>query len=159
MTELTIHTQADADAKIPAWLRGEGPFHLRVEPMELIDVIVWLFSDYDRYCIDDRFGIPANASRAKLSLVTVSGGDSPLHPDWVRSLRDQCAAAGVEFVFKSWGEWSNRHPQSPPIPGQEVERCVVGDPEVDGIMMYRVGRSRSGRVLDGRTHDGKGGGE
>ncbi|MBF2715689.1 phage Gp37/Gp68 family protein [Agrobacterium vitis] len=40
----------------------------------------------------------------------VAGGESgrnarPMHPDWVISLRDQCAAAGVPFLFKQWGEW------------------------------------------------------
>ncbi|MBB5443640.1 MULTISPECIES: phage Gp37/Gp68 family protein [unclassified Paraburkholderia] len=40
----------------------------------------------------------------------VAGGESgpgarPMHPDWARSLRDQCAAAGVPFLFKQWGEW------------------------------------------------------
>lgn len=38
----------------------------------------------------------------------VCGGESgrkarPAHPDWVRSLRDQCIAASVPFHFKSWG--------------------------------------------------------
>jgi protein gp37 len=28
-----------------------------------------------------------------------------MDPDWARSLRDQCAAAGVPFLFKQWGEW------------------------------------------------------
>lgn len=32
-------------------------------------------------------------------------GARPMHPDWARSLRDQCAAAGVPFFFKQWGEW------------------------------------------------------
>lgn len=32
-------------------------------------------------------------------------GARPMHPDWVRSLRDQCVAAGVPFFFKSWGDW------------------------------------------------------
>jgi len=40
----------------------------------------------------------------------ICGGESgpkarPMHPDWGRSLRDQCAAAGVPFLFKQWGEW------------------------------------------------------
>jgi len=40
----------------------------------------------------------------------VVGGESgpqarPMHPDWVRSLRDQCQSAGVPFFFKQWGEW------------------------------------------------------
>jgi len=35
-----------------------------------------------------------------------SGHDArPMHPDWARSLRDQCKAAGVPFLFKQWGEW------------------------------------------------------
>jgi protein gp37 len=38
----------------------------------------------------------------------IAGGESghgarPMHADWVRSLRDQCAAAGVPFFFKQWG--------------------------------------------------------
>ena len=40
----------------------------------------------------------------------ICGGESgpnarPSHPDWFRSLRDQCAKAGVPFFFKQWGEW------------------------------------------------------
>lgn len=40
----------------------------------------------------------------------IVGGESgpgarPMHPDWARSLRDQCTAAGVPFLFKQWGEW------------------------------------------------------
>lgn len=43
----------------------------------------------------------------------ICGGESgpkarPMHPDWARSLRDQCAAAGVPFLFKQWGEWTQR---------------------------------------------------
>ena len=38
----------------------------------------------------------------------IAGGESganarPMDPDWVRSLRDQCRAAGVAFFFKQWG--------------------------------------------------------
>lgn len=48
-------------------------------------------------------------SEARLHWV-VAGGESgpgarPMHPDWARSLRDQCASAGVPFLFKQWGSW------------------------------------------------------
>ena len=48
----------------------------------------------------------------------IVGGESgrgarPMHPDWARDVRDQCAAAGVAFFFKQWGEW---------LPGQN-ETC------------------------------------
>ena len=38
----------------------------------------------------------------------IVGGESgpgarPMHIDWVRSIRDQCASAGVPFYFKQWG--------------------------------------------------------
>lgn len=38
----------------------------------------------------------------------IVGGESgprarPMRPEWVRSLRDQCVAAGVAFFFKQWG--------------------------------------------------------
>jgi protein gp37 len=38
----------------------------------------------------------------------IAGGESgpaarPMNPDWVRSIRDQCVAAGVGFHFKQWG--------------------------------------------------------
>ena len=38
----------------------------------------------------------------------IVGGESgpqarPMHPEWARTLRDQCTAAGVPFFFKQWG--------------------------------------------------------
>lgn len=46
----------------------------------------------------------------KLDWVIV-GGESgkdarPMHPDWARAIRDQCAEADVPFFFKQWGEWA-----------------------------------------------------
>lgn len=38
----------------------------------------------------------------------ICGGESgpgarPMHPDWARSLRDQCTRSGTAFFFKQWG--------------------------------------------------------
>lgn len=48
-------------------------------------------------------------SVALLDWVIVGGesgpGARPMHPDWARSLRDQCQDAGTDFLFKQWGEW------------------------------------------------------
>lgn len=43
----------------------------------------------------------------------IVGGESgprarPAHPDWIRSLREQCDEAGVPFHFKQWGEWHTK---------------------------------------------------
>jgi len=50
------------------------------------------------------------ALRRSIDWVIV-GGESgpharPMHPQWARSIRDQCQAAGVPFFFKQWGEWA-----------------------------------------------------
>lgn len=43
----------------------------------------------------------------------ICGGESgpnarPMHPDWARSLRDQCVESGTAFFFKQWGDWLPR---------------------------------------------------
>ena len=64
----------------------------------------------------------------------ICGGESgpkarPMHPDWARELRDDCIAAGVPYFFKQWGEWA-------------PSRAAGG--------MFRFGKKRAGRKLDGR---------
>lgn len=81
----------------------------------------------------------------------IAGGESgpgarPMHPEWARSLRDQCVAAGVAFFFKQWGEWTPQHPLVPPAP-----RGLVAAGTDAELVVYRVGKHRSGRELDGRT--------
>ncbi len=90
----------------------------------------------------------------------VAGGESgkharPMHPDWARALRDQCAAAEVPFFFKQWGEWApacemgedlsesiyhpapERHPEA--TRRCKVNQCVLhNDGErFDGEAMFR----------------------
>jgi protein gp37 len=76
-----------------------------------------------------------------------SGKDArPGHPDWVRSLRDQCAAAGVAYFFKQWGEWA---------PLDHFPSEIQEDYELRGIAedgVVRIGTKKSGNHLDGRQH-------
>ena len=60
-------------------------------------------------------GLPKKHRTTLLDMLdwVIVGGESgpharPMHPTWVRALRDQCAAAGVPFLFKQWGEWHTR---------------------------------------------------
>jgi protein gp37 len=89
----------------------------------------------------------------------VCGGESgpgarPMHPDWARSLRDQCVAAEVPFLFKQWGAWA---PTRFVGIGNQGERfAYVGEPvDKNGhrAIMERVGKKAAGRELDGRTWD------
>lgn len=114
-------------------------------------------------CCDDR--VPAES----LHWVIVGGESGPgarlMHPDWARGLRDQCAAAGVPFLFKQWGEWVPRGPESmgyPVIDG--VLRIRMTDRGENGqslgsggsnhVWMQRAGKKAAGRLLDGAQHDG-----
>ena len=87
----------------------------------------------------------------------VAGGESgpgarPMHPDWARSLRDQCAAAGVPFLFKQWGEWAElRGPHG--IPRGHCEPGGAYFAWDDGVVSERVGKKAAGRLLDGELHD------
>ena len=72
-----------------------------------------------------------------------SGGKSsrPMHPGWVRSLRDQCAGAEVPFFFKQWGDYL---PLGPP------ERWQADVP--DKLEWQYLGKKAAGAELDGKTH-------
>lgn len=108
----------------------------------------------------------------------VCGGESgpnarPMHPDWTRALRDQCAAAGVAFFFKQWGAWGpddgiRPDGRDPIMEGRaraawydgSAWRFAANGYAIDldeakgrGEWMYRVGKKAAGRTLDGMTHD------
>lgn len=89
----------------------------------------------------------------------IVGGESgpgarPMHPDWARSLRDQCVSAGVPFLFKQWGEWAPGDHRNPQLDGQVSigYRPGCSDPYPLG-WVRRVGKKAAGRELDGRTWD------
>ncbi len=94
----------------------------------------------------------------------ICGGESgsgarPMHPAWVRSLRDQCFRAGVAFFFKQWGAWEGADggdPRNgwqtigisgrllPMMPGPESR-----DEEPRAVVRL-VGKGAAGRLLDGQ---------
>lgn len=97
----------------------------------------------------------------KLDWVVV-GGESgkdarPMHPDWARSLRDQCAAAGVPFFFKQWGEWGALGGPDGFWPHNTPSACRLlpdGTRHPRGRSMQRAGKKAAGRLLDSVLHDG-----
>ena len=94
-------------------------------------------------------------------------GGRPMHPDWARSIRDQCQAAGVPFFFKQWGEWGPvvSTGDDPDPEGRSVMALPDGtltDTEwnggpgshlIDAQPMFRTGKKAAGRKLDDRTWD------
>lgn len=82
----------------------------------------------------------------------------PAHPEWFRSLRDQCAAAGRPFHHKQNGEWvgtaSNDGHWPVDAPGH-IRLNVDGSRSATGWPMQKVGKVAAGRMLDGQTHDAR----
>ena len=120
---ITVCNQKEADEKIPVFLQVPGKKFLSIEPMlGAVDLQYPTFNGADS--IESLEGID----------VVILGGETgpgarPMRPDWVRSVRDQCAVAGVPFFFKGWGD--------------------------DFFMIRKVSKKNFGniRTLDGRTHD------
>lgn len=109
----------------------------------------------------------------------IAGGESgpnarPSHPDWFRSLRDQCREAGVPFLFKQNGEWISRsQPQSVghlsigtdgwgvlTVKGEFLPQTTTwnGRDETEegsnrDAPMKRIGKVNAGRLLDGIEHN------
>ncbi len=113
----------------------------------------------------------------RLDWIVVGGesgpGARPMHPNWARSIRDQCAEAGVPFLFKQWGAWGRASPKPSGTPGRYA--FASAPPHSDfmpamivpidtyprqidlfggAIVMELVGKKATGRRLDGVLHDG-----
>jgi protein gp37 len=98
----------------------------------------------------------------------IAGGESggkarPSHPDWFRSLRDQCAAVGVPFHFKQWGEFlpagseaahlpADKTFKSQWMPGPTLPNHETGEAMKTQTLMLRPGTALAGHLLDGIAH-------
>ncbi len=131
----TVVSQEEADRDIPKLLQVPARVRfLSIEPM--LDAI------------DLKMDLRATGKHVDW---VICGGESgpgarPMHPDWARSLRDQCKAAGVPFLMKQWGEWLGQHQDGNPD-HQPMELNASDHP-------IKVGKKAAGRLLDGAQHDG-----
>jgi protein gp37 len=116
---VSVENQKWADIRIPALL--ETPAAVRFLSCEPLLGPVWISDHIWRACsCCDGEGHDEACARCadsrcedghirQLDWVIVGGESGPkaraMHPDWARSLRDQCAQDHVPFFFKQWGEW------------------------------------------------------
>lgn len=169
---VSVEDQAAADERIPLLL--DTPAAVRwISAEPLLGPIVLPECTGDWRCKLN--GIDGHSERPLGGLGwVVVGGESgpkarPMHLNWARILRDQCAAAGVPFLFKQWGEWAPGENCGGPMTKTEQtadwfaekwsfgsmtpsqsEECHIDDEP----LLYRCGKKRAGRLLDGVTHDG-----
>lgn len=159
----TVENQAEADRRIPELLAVPARVRfLSCEPLlGAVDLTRARHPSggWDNYLTGDRHRAQAIWSDSTGLAWVIAGGESgpharPSHPDWSRSLRDQCAAAGVPFFFKQVGEWQHRPDwahfrEAVPEPWRRVPSAQEG---VRPALMFRVGKKAAGVLLDGREH-------
>ncbi len=139
---VSVENQQWADIRIPALL--DTPAAVRFLSCEPLLGPVSLFN---RSSLD---------TGTLVDWVIVGGesghGARPMHPEWARQLRNECTENRIAFLFKQWGEWAPlkqlpRGDHWSPTPGLTRETTVQGK------TVYRAGKHRAGRELDGRTWD------
>lgn len=181
---VSVENQQWADIRIPALLDTPSAVRfLSCEPLlGPVDLTTWIRhtpecdAATEPWCIchlhrrGNGYTVPDG-----IDWVIVGGesgrGARPMHPDWARSLRDQCQAAGVAFHFKQWGEyapsqgrierqtfiWPDGETQDEKastvahFPGRFFSDHVPVRP--GWVNVERVGKKAAGRELDGRTWD------
>lgn len=188
---VTTENQEQANKRIPYLLKTPAAVRfVSVEPLlgpiDFYDITL----DSEFYHTLKGFGDISLGSRGyviglKLDWV-ICGGESgpkarPIHPNWVRSLRDQCKDAGVPFFFKQWGEWYTAWfdmPTKKPVfkmfdsflQWQQKHWVNKGDAciSIDGTwcrtggdlkrakypvaIMQKVGKKKAGCLLDGKEY-------
>lgn len=163
---VSVEDQKSADERIPLLLKTPAAVRfLSMEPLlERVNLCA-VRDDSTRVSMWH----PKATPMADLDWVIV-GGESgpkarPMHPDWVRTVRDQCQAAEVPFFFKQWGEWevasrvNGHHGSCMPDSGKRYTWVGIGGetynpsapPDFDCWAMAKVGKKAAGSLLDGRT--------
>ena len=136
-------------------------------PIKNLWLGVTVENDKERHRIDTLRSIPAAvrfvsfepllSAIGNIRLVgihwAIVGGESgpgarPIHPNWVRSLRDQCQASGTPFFFKQHGEYIH---ESELFEMDNLARELdAASAESDSDGFYKVGKKAAGRLLDGK---------
>lgn len=154
---VSVEDQATADQRIPHLLNVPAVLRfLSCEP--LLGPINLKEICHDDFLVTD--ALPSHKAFTGVDWV-ICGGESghkarPMHPDWARSLRDQCTAAGVPFFFKQWGEWAPNIPdgKSRLAKGAHHNGTIGSAFISEGAkeILAKVGKSKSGNFLDGKQH-------
>lgn len=111
---VTAENQARADERIPILLQIPAAVRfVSVEPMlGPVDLEQWITDPMIASSPDQRVPDRIDGVNWVICGGETGPGARPMAPEWVRSLRDQCATAAVPFFFKQWGSWwKGRLPQ------------------------------------------------
>lgn len=165
---VSIEDQETADKRIPLLLKTNAAKQfVSAEPL-----LVPVDMQKEYLQVNGKYPFPALENEHRTRWIhridwLIVGGESgsgarPMHPDWARSLRDQCQQAAVPFFFKQWGAWLPIYkPWERDDPGQcadnERHLNIAGGQGFHGQEVWRVqrvGKKIAGRLLDGVEHNG-----
>jgi protein gp37 len=151
----TVENQKYADERIPALMNI--PAKVRFLSCEPLLGPVDLWSAWNKSS-DNPI---TNGIGDEINWVIV-GGESgskarPMHPSWVRNLRNQCKITGIKFHFKQWGEYAPWNMEFGAIKDYQVAYAERNGtfsemPSGTHMTMCKVGKKKSGRLLDGVEH-------
>jgi hypothetical protein len=161
-----VSNQFQANRDLPELFLTKTDLRLAVsiEPMfGAVDLVRWLWMESGTKPI----------GRIKLVRVVGSVGRRamPMHPAWVRMVRDQCRRADVPFLFAGWGRWYPFEQETNEVTrrwlttektafvglnGRVIEPVDGRIPTVsrDFERMVAVGAGKSGRKIDGQEWRG-----
>ncbi|HEY3481074.1 MAG TPA: DUF5131 family protein [Streptomyces sp.] len=156
-----VENQEQADARIPDLAGTPAAARMvATEPLRgPLDLSRWLGIEYfDSFGWGPEMLATLSGRGHALDWVVAAGGRGPearpVHPEWLRSLRDQCQAAPVPFWFDGWGAWAPAG-RGIGMAKDNVGREELVGPALDDMgqrqVMRRAGRRTAGRTLDGRT--------
>lgn len=150
MHGVSVEDQENARVRIPDLVRVPGPRFLSCEPLlgplQLRQVCQVSEIDW-----------------------VICGGESggarvrPMHPRWVKDLREECARASVPFFFKQWGQFMYFRPTELPAGSRIRYRYSEGRfhrvnknwspvaETTDELVCVSVGKKVSGALLDGQV--------
>ena len=162
---VSVEDQKTADERIPVLLQIPAAKHfISLEPMlGAVDLSKYLGFDATITChekITEDVGkaiieMCNKAGAKKLLDWVIVGGESgagarPMHPEWVRSIKDQCTMSNVQFYFKQWGAYSMLNDKvanvkCKKIPHVSKMRSIKGYSD----LFIKVGKKEAGHLLDG----------
>lgn len=163
---VSVEDQATADERIPLLLQAPATVRwISAEP--LLGPVSFRWAAWNDYKSTKPGIVHGHLDGVRGIDWIVCGGESgpkarPMHPEWARSLRDQCATAGVPFFFKQWGE----HLPGLDATNDQIDKARSGgwvhleggfhdgnDRAAflkDDAHVLRVGKKAAGSLLDGQ---------
>lgn len=153
----TVINQEEVDRDVPKLLAAKaalGPAFafLSMEPLLGPVEVSQYLSPRGYGSVDGR----ALYARPRIDWV-ITGGETdqgghkarPADPAWFKSLRAQCAVAGVHFHFKQWGEWQ---PYMGQVPTSTNAPPYYFDLGLGAAPVFRYGKAHDPCTLYGDVH-------